>query len=655
MNAVKSVFLTVVLCWTTMFVSGQIPKPMSPPRLVNDFANLIPPAMESDLEAKLLALEQSATVEVAVVTLTSNAGYDLEGVANALFNDEHWRIGKKELDNGLLFLISMDKADRGVRLETGYGMEGELPDAVCKRIINETILPHMHRANYAKGIEAGVNRIIKELGKSEVAVNGSKEAYGKAQKEEIARVREVKSEQDSSDNMQSLLLVLASMLGLGLLSYLVYVAYKRQKKLADRRKWMDDMRKTFDTACDVPEMDPEWPNWTQKKFEHYSNVHDIERRQADAMLAYLPKDKKTIIEIDDALFDKTEMQVGEVMKAKSLMLETIEDMKKYADSAANMHRHAENTLQRTEKLVSEMADRHSTSEYTDLLKAKAEELKKLVILTKEDHRGVYLTSQAIDKQCESIIEELWNEERLRLENNKKMSKLEFDYEQAQASLKTTKTDLETLQSSYSGKCLEGLLTYVVLAKLFEDGTSNRAKAYDLIRSSTRLKYNGADMLRNEAQKKLTRLKEGISAVESRKGDIGTKKRGYAEALRSAKSLYESAKKKVDHSDVGRTAKQMVENAKASINEVERLASLSRPDWIGAYEALEKANEYSQNAISKANSQISAAHAARVEAARPKYRPSSSIGGGSIRIGGGGGGFGGFGGGRSGGGGASGRF
>lgn len=658
MRQARIILMMSVLCWTTSYLFGQdIPKPMNPPRLVNDFANLIPPAMETELETKLLALEKSATIEVAVVTLSSNAGHDLEGLANALFNDEHWRIGKKELDNGLLFLISMDKADRGVRLETGYGTEEILPDLICGRIIKETILPEMSRGHYGKGIEAGVNRIISELGKAETRMHGTPEAYGKAQKEEIAHVREVKSEQESSDNTQSVLLVLASLIFLSLFGYFIYALHMRQKKLAARRKRISDMKSAYETACCIPEKDTEWPTWALEKFEHCSNAHEVHRRQAKMLIYHLPEKNKDIIKLDDVPFELAEKQVGEVEKMRTAMLQVVSLVEIYAKGAANMQKAAADQHQRTEKYVSDMANRHATGEYVTLLKEKATELGKLSIVTKDDYRSVYLSSQAILDQCKSIEEELRNEERLRLEIGDSMSKVGYGYEQAEISLKGLKPKAEALWSSYSGKCLEGLLTYAVLAKLFEDGTSDQAQAHDLLRSNTRLKYNGADMLLREAGKKLASLSEGIATIESRKADIGAKKRGYAEALKSARALYETAKLKVANSDVKRSTKELVEKAAVSLAEVDTLTdSNRRPDWIGAFEALEKSNELSQKAIDKARSEISAAHAARVEAARPKYRP-TNIGGGSIRIGGGNrsGGFGGFGGGRSGGGGASGRF
>jgi len=72
---------------------------------------------------------------------------------------EAWKIGRKKIDDGVLLVIA--KNDRKLRIEVGYGLEGALTDVASKRIIDEIITPHFRSGDFAGGISAGVDRIIR--------------------------------------------------------------------------------------------------------------------------------------------------------------------------------------------------------------------------------------------------------------------------------------------------------------------------------------------------------------------------------------------------------------------------------------------------------------------------------------------------------------
>jgi uncharacterized protein len=69
-----------------------------------------------------------------------------------------WKLGRKGVDDGLILLVA--KNDRQLRLEVGYGLEGVVPDAIAKRIIEETIKPHFRDGDFDGGIRAGVEQVI---------------------------------------------------------------------------------------------------------------------------------------------------------------------------------------------------------------------------------------------------------------------------------------------------------------------------------------------------------------------------------------------------------------------------------------------------------------------------------------------------------------
>ncbi|MDR1591561.1 MAG: TPM domain-containing protein [Prevotellaceae bacterium] len=111
------------------------------------------------LNRQLSQLESQVGVEVAVVVVKSIGYNDYTDFAYRLFN--HWGIGKKGSNTGLLILFVFD--ERAVKIETGYGLEGLLPDGVCSQILNETMFPLFKKGDYDGGFLAGINRIVSIL------------------------------------------------------------------------------------------------------------------------------------------------------------------------------------------------------------------------------------------------------------------------------------------------------------------------------------------------------------------------------------------------------------------------------------------------------------------------------------------------------------
>ena len=111
------------------------------------------------LNTLLQALEDSTTTQVAVVIVNSIGDEVPEQFRYKLFN--YWGVGQKEKDNGLLILMVLDQ--RRVEFETGYGLEGILTDAMCKRIQVEYMVPMAREEKYGEGLIAGVQQVIQIL------------------------------------------------------------------------------------------------------------------------------------------------------------------------------------------------------------------------------------------------------------------------------------------------------------------------------------------------------------------------------------------------------------------------------------------------------------------------------------------------------------
>ncbi len=134
----------------------KVPDRPSPPRLVNDLANVLPAAQERALEKKLVAYDDSTSTQVAIVTVPSLNGHPSFNYGMRIFDT--WKIGQAKEDNGVLVLIA--KNDRKMRIITGYGVEHKLTDLNSKRIIDEVMAPRFREGDFYGGINDATTMIM---------------------------------------------------------------------------------------------------------------------------------------------------------------------------------------------------------------------------------------------------------------------------------------------------------------------------------------------------------------------------------------------------------------------------------------------------------------------------------------------------------------
>lgn len=111
------------------------------------------------LEDTLSAYEQRTGSQLAVLIVASTEGEAIEPFA--LRVAEAWKLGRQRIDDGAIVVVALE--DRAVRIEVGYGLEGVLTDAMSKRIIEETLVPHFRQQDHAGGLSAGLRQIITVL------------------------------------------------------------------------------------------------------------------------------------------------------------------------------------------------------------------------------------------------------------------------------------------------------------------------------------------------------------------------------------------------------------------------------------------------------------------------------------------------------------
>lgn len=139
---------------------SQIPNPRQTyGGWVVDMAGVLSPQQLAQLNQRISTLERDTGAELAVVVLQRTYDATPKEYATELFN--RWGVGKRDADNGVLMLVSL--GDRRVEIETGYGMEAILPDAVAGEILDTAVIPRFRQGDIAGGILAGVEAIAQRI------------------------------------------------------------------------------------------------------------------------------------------------------------------------------------------------------------------------------------------------------------------------------------------------------------------------------------------------------------------------------------------------------------------------------------------------------------------------------------------------------------
>jgi len=153
---------------------------LTPSGPINDFAGILPPADRQALLDVATALEKDTTAQLAVVTVRSLEGGNIDDFAGKLF--AKWGIGQKDKNNGVLLLVAMD--DRAARIEVGYGLEGVLPDARAGRLLENTLFPAFRENRHGPGLIETAKQVA-------AIVRGDKAAIAAAERALSAKPREV--------------------------------------------------------------------------------------------------------------------------------------------------------------------------------------------------------------------------------------------------------------------------------------------------------------------------------------------------------------------------------------------------------------------------------------------------------------------------------
>lgn len=155
--------LAIFLLFLWPLTAQEIPEPMKPYRLVNDFAGIFTDAGSRALEQKLLAYHDSTSTQIYVVTIDDLGGYAASDFTFRL--GEKWQVGQKSKNNGAVILIKPKRGNsRGQAfIATGYGLEARINDAYAGRIVRNVMIPYFVEEDYFGGANAAVDEMIARL------------------------------------------------------------------------------------------------------------------------------------------------------------------------------------------------------------------------------------------------------------------------------------------------------------------------------------------------------------------------------------------------------------------------------------------------------------------------------------------------------------
>lgn len=154
----KKIILFSLLILSCGIINAQ-DLPAKSATLVTDYTNTLSPGDKSALENKLVAFNDSTSTQIAVVILKSVGSYDIGQYGVSL--GRAWGIGSKGKNNGILVLVAID--DHKVTIQTGYGAEVAVPDAITSQIIQEDIKPNFKQGNYYAGLDAATTSLMKYM------------------------------------------------------------------------------------------------------------------------------------------------------------------------------------------------------------------------------------------------------------------------------------------------------------------------------------------------------------------------------------------------------------------------------------------------------------------------------------------------------------
>lgn len=168
----KSLVILINACLVLTHLYADIPPIPDPPRLVNDFADILTDKQEASLENTLRVFHHNTSNQIVVLSVFSLDGYDPFTYAHKV--GQEWGVGQQNFNNGIVLLIKpkYSAKDKGQTfIAIGYGLEAAIPDFTAKQIVENKMIPHFQRNDYYQGILKATNSLM-SLATGEISTYG---------------------------------------------------------------------------------------------------------------------------------------------------------------------------------------------------------------------------------------------------------------------------------------------------------------------------------------------------------------------------------------------------------------------------------------------------------------------------------------------------
>ncbi|MDR2541478.1 MAG: TPM domain-containing protein [Candidatus Peribacteria bacterium] len=657
----KKSILIVALLMITCLSYAKFQTPAYQHRLVNDYIGLLSSSDKEQLENNLREFEKKSSIEIAIAILDDLDGMEASDVATQIGQD--WGVGKKEFDNGIVFLVVKYKQSAlekifssrsgDVFVATGYGLEPYLTDVTTGRLLDKYFIPYVKKGEYTQAIQETITGIISELGD---------DAW--QQREELRLQREI----ERKATLKAFGAVLASLIGLVALACIVialckwvsrkWEAYQKGKQLKKEFKdafnhW-NELQKEFCTQCKKTE---EWnlklyPVWAKNQYnEAKTGMTKIAERGVDLNEGFPKRIKKNL---DLAETDLNELKaINQKLPTWESTVKKIEgEIQRYKDEAPKKVEQAEQDLQGFKAEYEKQQKVGFNLQFFPGMQAGFEKTLKGI----QDLKGLNQEKEVFDNSSELIkaihgkLTSLSEWVALPKSNQQHLEEIKSFQEKLPILKETAMKTLQELKQHPKdnwGEVENNLLRLTTL----EGYLSNIIQQAEQENSMEKQHFTEAKEHLGDASQRISTIQEYCYAPGKKLKEIAEKKTGVENLLKSIPSEIEKVKSKIQSggNDIESSTKRIFADAESKFQQGKQLAGSNPVNWITLFILLTSAIQLTHKAYQSAINDIDEAEREKARKRRNSYSSSSSNYSSSHHSGGfstGGGSFGGGGAGRS---------
>lgn len=668
--------LIILLCVSlqTSFGSSipcdQLPQKIFPPVAVSDFAGIIQEPEKASLEQKLQKYWNTTAFSVVVVTVPTLNGEDDFNFGYSLFNC--WGIGDKT-KRGILLLVA--PTEHKVRIHTGYGLEGILPDALCKRIIEQDIIPRFKEGQPTQAISAGVQAIMNVLGTM------SPEEREKGDRERQAL--EKKQTEEVSEFLEEMSMVFGiTFFALIVLAVCMRIYSNRKKRTALKKQnnfVLSDIKHGEEMLAGVKKMyEDNAPAWALEEMQAHLNACTANLSKAKNDIASSNKnmggDLQQARQNTDVAWRLVQNAVQSFQKIDGSLKEKV---KKFSDEVNGKFTASVALLQKTNDTVREyVKEGFKFTERKQKIEALVKNLESRSgdLQNKEFHKELYELADMSVKKGFELLESITGTVKTRNVVEMKLPIVVKEINDDFTKHLLYKDMLEGLKQAYPKTVWLPLETsFLKLIKLISPEEVQKVAKQIVVNNSMSVQqFEKASDDCNDLETLCSKTGNLFVLIEKTKEDQERAKKDFPEKKKSVEEDVKKALEVIKDSNVNKKAKDLAKQASAWFKDVmhDTAAGFTLLDWVmllsllhqverDAWDSIKLAEADIENAQNKRLKDAADAAAAKKKAEDQSYYQSppinSDYSGSIFSSDGGGGGFGGFGGGTTGGGGAGGSW